>query len=192
MQMSALNDTYWDKHAAGFASHRNEEMAKFIRDLALSLRVSSVLEVGCSAGNDLSLFPKDHDVNGIDKSEFAINIARQNLPFKFRVGLATSLPYDDSSVDLVFTRNVLNYIESPDVDQVLRELFRVSKKYILNVELFSDEEQQITDESITTWGRNMQKRWSSFQVKIISNVDLHQDIDPKKSRFTLVKKIQAL
>jgi ubiquinone/menaquinone biosynthesis C-methylase UbiE len=189
MQMSALNDTYWDKYAAGFASHRNEEMAKFIRDLVLSLRVSSVLEVGCSAGNDLRLFPKDLDVNGIDKSEFAINIAKQNLPFKFKVGLAASLPYDDSSVDLVFTRNVLNYIESPDIDQVLRELFRVSKKYILNVELFSGEETRITDEPITTWGRNMQRRWSNLQVKIISNVDLHEDIDPRKSRFTLVKKI---
>jgi len=168
MQMPALNDAYWDRYAADFASHHNEEMAKFIRDLALSLRGSSVLEVGCSAGNDLRLFPKDHDVNGIDKSEFAINIARQNLPFKFKVGLATSLPYNDSSVDLVFTRNVLNYIESPDVDQVLSELFRVSKKYVLNVELFSDDEYQITDESITTWGRNMQRRWSSLQVKIIS------------------------
>jgi len=54
--MSSLNDTYWDDYAAGFASHSNEEMAKFIRDLALSLRASSVLEVGCSAGNDLRLF----------------------------------------------------------------------------------------------------------------------------------------
>jgi len=187
--MSALNDAYWDRYAADFASHHNEEMAKFIRDLALSLRVSSVLEVGCSAGNDLSLFPKDLDVNGIDKSEFAIKIARQNLPFKFKVGLAESLPYDDSLVDLVFTRNVLNYVESSGADQVLIELFRVSKKYILNVELFSDEESQITDEPIASCGRNMYKRWSNFQVKIISNVDLHQDIDPKKARFTLVKKI---
>jgi ubiquinone/menaquinone biosynthesis C-methylase UbiE len=187
--MSALNDTYWDRYAADFASHHNEEMAKFIRDLALSLRISSVLEVGCSAGNDLSLFPKDLGVNGIDKSEVAIKIAKQNLPFKFKVGLAESLPYEDSSVDFVFTRNVLNYVESPDVDQVLRELFRVSKKYILNVELFSDEELQITDEPVTSWGRNVHKRWSSFQIKMISNVDLHQDIDQKKARFTLVKKI---
>ncbi len=187
--MSALNNTYWDRYAADFALHHNEEMAKFIRDLALSLRVSSVLEVGCSAGNDLSLFPKDLDVNGIDKSEFAIKTARQNMPFKFKVGVAESLPYEDSSIDFVFARNVLNYVESPHVDQVLRELFRVSKKYILNVELFSDEEQQITDDPITTWSRNMQRRWSNLQVKIISNVDLHQDIDPKKSRFTLVRKI---
>lgn len=187
--MPTLNDTYWNRYAEDFASNLNEEMAKFINDLALSLRVSSVLEVGCSAGNDLSLFPKDLDVNGIDKSEFAIKTARQNLPFKFKVGLAISLPYYDSSMDFVFTRNILNYVESSDVDQVLRELFRVSKKYVLNVEFFSDEEQQITDEPITSWGRNMQRRWSSFHVKMISNVDLHQDIDPKKSRFTLVRKI---
>jgi Fe-S-cluster formation regulator IscX/YfhJ len=37
--------------------------------------------------------------------------------------------------------------------------------------------------------RNMLKRWSDFKVKIISHVDMHEEIDPKKSRFTLVRKI---
>lgn len=191
MQMSTLNNIqYWNQYATNFSSHYNGELAKFIRDLALSLKASSVLEVGCSAANDLKLFPKDFDANGIDKNEFAIKIAQENLPFfKFKVGSAISLPYDDSSIDLVFTRNVLNYVESSDVEKALGELFRVSKKYILNIELFSDDEHQINDEAVPAWGRNMLKRWSNFKVKIISNVDMHQEIDPKKSRFTLVRKI---
>jgi len=187
--MSALNPAqYWDKYAADFASNYNEEMAKFIRDLAVSLRTSSVLEIGCSAGNDLRLFPKNFDVNGIDQSEFAIKTAQQNLPFfKFKVASASSIPYDDSSIDFVFTRNLLNYIDNSSVEKILVELFRVSKKYVLNVELFSDEEHQI-DDVIPMWGRNMQKRWMNFNVKIISNVEMHQDIDPKRSRFTLIRK----
>jgi ubiquinone/menaquinone biosynthesis C-methylase UbiE len=188
--MSTLNNSqYWDMYAADFALHYNEEMAKFIRELALSLRVVSVLEVGCSAGNDLRLFPKNFDVNGIDQSQFAVKTAQQNLPFKFKEGSVTSLPYDDSSFDLVFTRNTLNHIESADVEKSIEELFRVSKKYVLNIELFSNDEQQTSNEPVPAWGRNMQKRWSNFKIKIISNVDMHEDIDPKKSRFTLIRKI---
>ncbi|NDB52346.1 MAG: class I SAM-dependent methyltransferase, partial [Nitrosopumilaceae archaeon] len=29
----------------------------------------------------------------------------------------------------------------------------------------------------------------NYKVKIISNVDMHEEIDPKKSRFTLLRKI---
>ena len=40
------------------------------------------------------------------------------------------------------------------------------------------------------WKRNVYKRWLNFQVKIISDVEMHEDIEPKKPRFTLVKKIK--
>lgn len=181
---------YWDQYAADFASNYNEEMTKFIRDLALSLKTSSILEVGCSAGNDLRLFPQNMDVNGVDQSEFAICIAQKNLPFfKFKVGSITKLPYNDSSMDLVFTRNALNYVDDSNLEKAVQELFRVSKKYILNIESFSDIEQQISNETITAYGRNMFKLWSNFKVKIISNVEMHEGIDPKKSKFVLIRKI---
>jgi Fe-S-cluster formation regulator IscX/YfhJ len=35
----------------------------------------------------------------------------------------------------------------------------------------------------------MQKRWSGYKVKIVSNVDMHEEIDPDKSRFTLLRKL---
>lgn len=165
-------------------------MAKFIRDLAASLRVQNVLEVGCNCGNDLKLFPQEFDVSGIDSNESAIRKATQNLPyFKFKVGSITELPFEDSSFDFVFTRNVLNYIDDSNMEKSVNELFRVSRKYILNVESFLENEIQIQDIFIPTWGRNMYKRWSNFKVKIISNVDMHEEIDPKKSKFTLVRKI---
>jgi len=71
----------------------------------------------------------------------------------------------------------------------LDELFRVSKKYIMNIELFSEDDSIIDDTPIKTIGRNMKDRWSSYQVKIISNVEMHYEIDPKKSRFVLIRKI---
>src|SRR5574338_687609 len=187
--MQPLDSQYWDQYAKDFAVHYNEEMAKFIKDLALSLRAQSVLEVGCSAGNDLKLFPQELSVNGIDVSEIAITKAKENLPsFHFKIANAVSIPFDDSSVDFVFTRNLFNYLEESEIKKSIDELFRVSKKYIFNIELFSENEDRI-DNQITTYGRNMKKHWMNYKVRIISNVDMHEEIDPKKSRFTLLRKI---
>ena len=184
------NTEYWDQHVERSDSNYNDEMAKFIRDLATSLRSQNVLEVGCSSGNDLKLFSKDFDVSGIDPNESAIIKADQSLShFKFRVGSITELPFEDSTFDFVFTRNVLNYIGNSDMEKSVNEIFRVSRKYVLNVEFFSENESQMQDVPIQTWGRNMYKRWQDFKVKIISNVDMHEEIDPKKSKFTLVRKI---
>src|SRR5574338_1491128 len=101
--MQPLDSQYLDQSAKDFAVHYNEEMAKFIKDLALSLRVQSILEVGCSAGNDLKLFPHELNVNGIDTSVMAISNAKENLSsFHFKIGTATSIPFDDGSIDFVF------------------------------------------------------------------------------------------
>jgi ubiquinone/menaquinone biosynthesis C-methylase UbiE len=184
------NIEYWNQYSENSDSNYNEEMAKFIRDLAVSLRVQNVLEIGCNSGNDLKLFPQEFDVSGIDPNESAIRKASQNLSyFKFKVGTITELPFEDSSFDFVFTRNVLNHIDESSMEKAVNELIRVSRKYILNVEYFSDNENQIQDVAIQTWGRNMYKRWLNFKVKIISNVDMHEEIDPKKSKFTLIRKI---
>lgn len=182
-------DEYWDQYSQDHKVHYNEELAKFIRDLAVSLRAQSVLEVGCSAGNDLKLFSEDMAVSGIDTSENAISKAQELLPqFRFEAGSIVSIPHKDSSFDFVFTRNVLNYVRDSDVKDATSELFRVSRKYILNMELFSEDDGSL-EGPIPTTGRNMMKHWSGFAVKIISNVDMHEEIDPKKSRFTLVRKI---
>jgi ubiquinone/menaquinone biosynthesis C-methylase UbiE len=117
-------------------------------------------------------------------------MAQKNLPgFKFKIGSILELPYDDSSMDLVFTRNLLNYVRDSDIARSFDELFRVSRKYIFNIELFSESEDRIGESPVTTWGRNARKHWLDFKVKIISNVEMHGEIDPKKSKFTLVRKI---
>lgn len=184
-----MSQEFWAKYATEFSSHYNEEMAKFIRDLAVSLKAQSILEVGCSAGNDLRLFPDNLGVNGTDQNEQAVKIAQKNLPdFKFKVGTITDLPYGDSTMDFVFTRNVLNYVQNSEIGKSISELFRVSKKYICNIELFSENEDKISDDPVATYGRDARGYWLNLKVKIISDVVMHEEIDPKKSRFTLVKK----
>jgi len=170
-------------------SNYNEEFSKFIRDLAFSLKAENVLDVGCSTGNDLRAFPENFDVHGIDLNDHALKKARQKLSsFKFKKGSIIELPYDNSSFDLVFTHKVLNYVDDKNMPNAISELFRVSRKYIVNFELFSDDEEVINPEDKSRY-RNMFKRWLDFKVKIISNVDMHEEIDPEKSRFNLIKKL---
>jgi ubiquinone/menaquinone biosynthesis C-methylase UbiE len=181
---------FWNKYTDENESNYNQEYAKFIRDLATSLRASSVLEVGCNSGNDLKEFPENFEVHGIDLNEHALDIAKKKLPsFKFKKGSILNIPFEDSSIDFVFTHYLLNYLPEQEIEKAIKELFRVSRKYILTCELF-DENESPLEGDVKAWKRNVYKKWLNFQVKIISDVDIHEDIEPKKPRFTLVKKIR--
>ena len=182
------DEEFWNKYAVENDSKYNEEFSKFIRDLALSLRAGTVLEVGCSTGNDLKAFPDSYKVNGVDLCEYALEKAREKLPsFNFQKGSITDLPFEDASFDLVFSHRVLNYLDDSDIEGSIKEMFRVSKKYIVNCELFGENSKK--DFSDNSRDSNIYEKWLNYKVKIISNVDMHEEIDPERSRFTLVRKL---
>ena len=178
---------FWDKYANKNESKFNEEFAKFVRDLAVSLRCTSVLEIGCGTGIDLKLFPETFEVHGVDLNDTALNIAKEKLSkFDFKKSSITDLPFDDSSIDFVFTHQLLNYLEDDVLEKGISEMYRVAGKYIMNCERYDEAEKQINDNSKF---RNMQKRWLDYKIRIISNVDMHEEIEPDKSRFTLLRKL---
>ena len=179
---------FWDKYANENESKFNEEFAKFVKDLAISLRCTSVLEIGCSTGIDLRLFPDTFDACGVDLNDTALIIAKEKLPkFNFKRSSITDLPFEDSSIDFVFTHQLLNYLDDDVLEKGISEIYRITGKYIMNCERYDESEKQIDCNSKF---RNMQKRWSGYKVKIVSNVDMHEEIDPDKSRFTLLRKLQ--
>lgn len=181
------NKEFWDKYANDNESRYNEEFAKFTRDLATSLRCTSILEIGCGTGIDLRLFPDTIDIHGIDKNEKALKLAKEKKKnVNFKKGTITDLPFEDSSIDFVFTHQLMNYLDDDILEKGISEIFRVSKRYIMNCEKFEENEKPI-DENHKF--RNMYKRWMNYKVKVVSNVDMHEDIDPDKSRFTLLKKL---
>jgi len=178
---------FWDKYAIENESKFNEEFAKFVRDLVVSLRCTSVLEIGCGTGIDLRLFPESFDVYGADLNDTALDIAKLKKPmFNFKKTSITDLPFENSSVDFVFTHQLLNYLEDDVLEKGISEMYRVSGKYIMNCERYDESEKQINNNSKF---RNMQKRWSEYKIKIISNVDMHEEIEPDKSRFILLRKL---
>jgi len=181
------NEEFWNKYSDENESRYNEEFSKFVRDLAISLRCTSVLEVGCGTGIDLRLFQDTFQINGIDLNEKALSIAKEKLPIaNFKKGTITELPFEDSSIDFVFTHGLMNYLDDKVLEKGVAEMFRVSKRWIMNCENFDQVEKQIDENKKS---RNMQKWWLDYKVKFVSDVDMHEDIEPDKPRFTLLKKL---
>ncbi len=183
----SYNKEFWDKYAIENEARYNEEFAKFTRDLATSLRCTSVLEIGCGTGIDLRLFTDTFQIHGIDLNDSALDIAKEKIPSaNFKKGTITDLPFEDSSIDFVFTHQLLNYLDDDTLEKGVAEMYRVAGKYIMNCEKFEETEKQIDENQKF---RNMYKRWINYKVKIVSNVDMHEEIEPDKARFILLRKL---
>ena len=105
----SYNKEFWDKYADENEKRYNEEFAKYTKDLATSLKCTSILEVGCGTGIDLRLFTDEYQIHGIDLNDNALDIAKKKLPSgNFKKGSITDLPFEDSSIDFIFTHQILN------------------------------------------------------------------------------------
>lgn len=178
---------FWDEYARANEARYNEEFAKFVRDLAGSLRCTSVLEVGCGTGIDLRLFPDTFQVAGVDLNDQALSIAADKMPAAtFKKGSIADLPFGDSSVDFVFTHQLLNYLDDDTLEKGIGEMYRVAGRYVMSCEKYGQAEEWIDEHHRY---RNISERWGGYNVRMVSNVDMHEDIEPDKSKFTLVRKL---
>lgn len=91
-----------------------------------------LLEVGCGIGTDLVRFARGGArVTGIDLSQTAIDLARQNFALHevtaeaLEVGNAEALPFDSDSFDVVYGHGVLQY--TADAPRLVAEVHRVLK-----------------------------------------------------------------
>ena len=182
------NETFWNKYADENELRYNEEFSKYVSDLANSLPgVQNVLEIGCGTGIDLRLFSDSFQLFGIDLNEHALKIAKEKLSsVNFQKGDITKLPFEDSTMDFVFTHGLMNYLEDDILEKGIAEMFRVSKKWIMHCEKYEKTEKQI-DENHKF--RNMGEKWLDYKIKFVSDVDLHEDYGQDQTRFTLLKKI---
>jgi ubiquinone/menaquinone biosynthesis C-methylase UbiE len=95
--------------------------------LALNLKASRVLDVGCGDGTDLQKILKQGAlVYGIDPSEEFIKVAQKNNPNgHFEVGTGEALPYTDKLFDFVISKYALQ--TSSSVQKIFKEVARVTR-----------------------------------------------------------------
>jgi len=86
----------------------------------------SILDVGCGNGFFTYYFSKLAYTVGIDYSRYMLSTNPCNQLIQ---GSALALPFKANSFDLVFCSNLLHHIKDPEM--VIREMKRVSKKYVV-------------------------------------------------------------
>lgn len=92
--------------------------------------VNSIADIGCGNGifsNYIAEKNKKIKVIGIDESKSALKYVKTNK----KEGNITSLPLQDREYDLVAALEVVEHLSTEDYKLALKELARVSKKYIL-------------------------------------------------------------
>jgi len=186
------NTNLWNKYTDDNEENIQNEISKFIYFMCLGLGARKICEAGCNIGNNLSSFPENFSVYGIDMNEYSLQKAKEKYPnFVFNVEDIGKTSFSDSFFDLVFTRGVLIHINPDEVDKVLEEFLRISNRWIFNLEYFSEEEKMIDWKrgKDLLWYRNLKKHWNKFNVRIVSDVEIPSEIDPGKMRFTLIEKM---
>ncbi len=97
------------------------------------LPIQSILDVGAGEGFTLARLEREKigtRCEGVEPLKTARELAKKiNPSAKLIDGSAYSLPYKDNSFDLVLCSEVLEHLEDPQ--KALKELFRVSQKYVL-------------------------------------------------------------
>mmetsp|Transcript_35038 Transcript_35038/g.48583 ORF Transcript_35038/g.48583 Transcript_35038/m.48583 type:complete len:326 (-) Transcript_35038:264-1241(-) len=106
---------------------------RFAVDIIEKLKFNSVLDAGTGNGA-LTRLMREHGKSawGIELSRAVLEKECPDLLSKGFVepGILTNLPYEDNSFDLVFSADVLEHIHPEEVDDVVKELIRVSRRHV--------------------------------------------------------------
>jgi 2-polyprenyl-6-hydroxyphenyl methylase/3-demethylubiquinone-9 3-methyltransferase len=108
-----------------------------LRDKVLRMRAGQggtveqlrVLDIGCNAGSQALVWAeKGHRVTGLDVNEPLLVVARERaqaarFDIRFDLGTATSLPYEDGSVDVCMMLELLEHVQ--DWESCVNEAVRV-------------------------------------------------------------------
>jgi len=100
-----------------------------------------VLDVGCARGAYLSGWRQiGIEAEGIDISEWAVkNPCDKRLKLS-QGDITKGLPYPDKSFDLVTCFDVLEHLTEEDIHKAIKELRRISSKWVVISTLFKDVE----------------------------------------------------
>ena len=107
--------------------------------LKLTSNISSVLELGCNIGMNLSAIrhvdPKI-DITGHDINKNAIDKLKSKMPDVDAIQVSILNKNHNCDADLVFTKGVLIHISPADLHLVYENLYESSKRYILICEYY--------------------------------------------------------
>jgi spore coat polysaccharide biosynthesis protein SpsF len=117
------------------------------RRMVGELALRRVLEVGCNSGHNLralgEVLGPEAEIVGVEPNDYARQVAAAEGT-RVVEGSVFQLPFEDGYFDLVFTAGVLIHLATEDLPAALKELYRCSRRYLLAVEYFAEQETMIT------------------------------------------------
>lgn len=148
---------------------------KLIEMFLSGLTINNALEVGCNVGVQLLILNNlgYKNLYGIEINEYAIDTSKENTKGKdiyIIKGSALDIPYKDLFFDLVFTSGLLIHISPDDINRVLDEIYRCSRKYIWCYEYYSDSYEKVTYRGVdnllwkTDFVRLFMKRFKNLEL----------------------------
>jgi len=142
--------------------HRNKLFA-----ILKELKFDSLLEIGCNSAPNLYRAKREFsniELAGIDICEDAIEVAKKFLPeADLRIGMVERLPFEDKSYDIVLSDAVMLYLDYYEIEQCIKEVKRVGKKYLLLCEPQMPGNYMIGN----YYGRNYKELLEDFGFKVL-------------------------
>ena len=165
------------------------------------MEIESVLEVGSNMGLQLNCFEKMgyfSKICGLEVQRHAISESKKVFPnasYDIVQGIAEDIPFKDSSFDLLATNGVLIHISPDNLDKVLREIYRCSKKYIFGCEYYDDKHTEINyrgHDSLLWRGNFCSEYLNRFHDLRIVKQESFEGVEKKSNRYTafLLEKIK--
>jgi len=157
-----FGDAYTDRNVVDWRTRLSA-----FRTMLEGTEPGSILELGSNRGHNLILLSElfaGAQVVGLEPNMKALRIARQtSRTLRIIRGNALEVPFGNSQFDLVITANMLIHIALDDLAAVLKEIHRVSRKYILSIEYFAEEETVIhyRGHDDLLWKRNFPEHYQS-------------------------------
>jgi len=107
-------------------------------------------------------------IAGIDISDYAIAMAKEEVKPFLQVGNATTLSYADKSFDVVIAINTLHNLEIGDLAQALQEIERVKRRgSFITVDAYRNDEEKQRMEAWNLTAKTMMHvdEWTAFFKK---------------------------
>tara|TARA_E500000178_G_C17002059_1_gene746194 strand:+ start:1219 stop:1887 length:669 start_codon:yes stop_codon:yes gene_type:complete len=126
-------DGEWRKEKMSYnLESRREIEGKNPANIINYFKPTKALDVGCGPGSLVALLQENgfNECHGIDISKEAIESAPTNIRNRLSVGTSTDIKFENNSYDLVICREVLEHLTIRDVFRTVKEMCRISKKYV--------------------------------------------------------------
>lgn len=128
-------ERYGAPHMRLYLRRRNEELCRIVRDESRRQSHLRILDVGCGTGltiASLAQLPERHTLIGVDFSRTMLQQAHEKArtlknPPRVVLGSGLSLPFQDSSFDMVYATRFVHQFPHEEKKRVYADLVRVTR-----------------------------------------------------------------